>query len=703
MIKITVNPESNPDTQVFNKKLLIIGCASADEIDIPLADDTLHPCHLKIEELQGRPFLINTANDPFATLNGLPFGKRPLQMGDLIQVGQATLRFDGICEAVVPSSPTEKKPLVQEVKTEEIKNFSEEFDSMDIEALTRVVDEIDQKINQPKSPPVSDEIVPKKKQQYLLHEFDDESAHWNISKKEIPFKESQQQSSWFRNWRIIFSCIGVFLLIMLLLASAFYLKVKKQSSDEEKRASEGVADVAMALVHARVHQIKPHNQNWSDPAFLRNNLSAILSQEYPALGCIDSYGHLTTCPYIFRVYTTSDLSNFVIIAQPIPTVLHWMIPKNAIVIDSYSMNIRKLDDLRPLNRLLVNQNSLEGDQRKEISQLISKGTIIPLVHLTAKKRDLGFQAPKALGLLKQGSENYIYNAPRYYQFSEEFITEALKLSHASPNSLETSILKHRLERLAEFPDLILYSSHGLQAAIQAQKILSASPFDANFLVAYLQFDSKSHPIGSTLLMDDGISELAMEEPTPLPLALPIVEEAPKVSQALEIAQPMTERQKALEPIAQKMINLIEQYTRLGNIPNFTEELLGYLMEYERLDTKVKIQENQLSIEQYQQKLTPIQEAITFDGLTLAISGAMEALYEGASLDSQEIFSGKLHALKAHVFEKLDDFLLSENTPLTLDSFKPENRAVLESILKTVSSEEEDLHRFYLEEFDFLSP
>src|SRR5262249_34833759 len=93
MIKLTLSPDSQPVTRVFSKNLIIIGNASSD-CDITLPEEFLEPVHVKIMEEGGHYLIVNQANDPFVTLNGIPFGKKTLRNKDVIQIGRTTIRFE---------------------------------------------------------------------------------------------------------------------------------------------------------------------------------------------------------------------------------------------------------------------------------------------------------------------------------------------------------------------------------------------------------------------------------------------------------------------------------------------------------------------------------------------------------------------------------------------------------------------------------
>src|SRR5262249_55488559 len=154
------------------------------------------------------------------------------------------------------------------------------------------------------------------------------------------------------------------------------------------------------------------------------------------------------------------------------------------------MEMRKVNDLKTLNRLLLNPTTLDGTNAHDVSELIKNGKLIPLSVLAAKADRQGFNPPKALGLIRPGAENVIYNAPRYYHFGEDFLTKALMIAESPSNGYEVELLQHEMKDLAKYPNLVLYSSQGMQWAVQAQKALNAFLPNNKMLIAYLKFNSR---------------------------------------------------------------------------------------------------------------------------------------------------------------------------------------------------------------------
>ncbi len=146
----------------------------------------------------------------------------------------------------------------------------------------------------------------------------------------------------------------------------------------------------MALVHAQLNHLKPHNHNWFDVDFLKNNLKAILPDSSSYASQIDAQGQFNCCPYTLRTYTNCDLSHFLLIAQPGPNLLNWLIPQSLIIVDSSLMELRVLKDAKSLNRLLANSDPLDGMSGKEITSLIKQGSLIRLTTLASESGHLDF-------------------------------------------------------------------------------------------------------------------------------------------------------------------------------------------------------------------------------------------------------------------------------------------------------------------------
>jgi hypothetical protein len=724
MIKLTIHPESNSISHSFEKGIVLIG-ASPDS-DLSLQNEKLQSMHVKIAEQENHFIIINQANDPFVTLNGIPFGKKQLNHFDLIQIGQTLIRFEGelssntfeqkesesleknkaprdtkiqaqvstqnlteILDAAMHSRvrnesqassedleqtnisslekrKSENEPFFShryENEIEEVSDFlfsskNEEFfeenpDYLDINAMVEEAENLEYEnskilmnedevnslfsnthseipigsvlnVKQPLSTekPIFEENVVTKLsniplspsqrpslKEYYLHEFDDENENFNVEKDVQPPPSLSKINN---KLKFTIYCIAAVLTLILIIITVIYLAISDKSGDEEMKAAEGVADVAMALSYAQINQIKPNKQNWSDPDFIKNNLTAVLSNTYPSLSNIDPHGQFCNCPYILRIYTSGDLSKFLVIAQPAPSLWQWIVPKPAIIVDSKTMEMRKTKDIKILNRLLVNASTLDGTNAMEISFLVKQGELVPLSTLAKNTRDYSFSPPKALAMLRPGAENLVYNAPRYYHFGESLLNKALQLNKVG-TSHDVLVLQQEMANLTHFPHMILYSSQGLQSAIEAQLALSTFAPQKKFMIAYLKFNSKGLVTGSHLLIDPFYDKTKEEGAHPINMLHTVFTAAKtakknssesltdtgeihgKVDSEIDENNPLflqlnaiaTSRQNALKPIGEEISHLIYKQTMEG-VPGFPKQIHELLDTYETINEEQRI-------------------------------------------------------------------------------------------------------------------
>lgn len=710
MIKLILNPDIQPITYTFYKPFIVIGCTAESpesQPDLILSIENLDPTHVTITEDNGIFFVINQANDPLTTLNGLSFRKAILKNGDLLKIGSITIEFQGeISDDTNEDQPPKESSRANSKEVEEkeffdladleaildqtlestqspIKekksfpahpgiatqgsakpasyNIPEEFDleaemrsleilletesstsseddssQEDISSLLKKVEELEslfletqesfpetnieeslpenksktspgpKEMREPIKPPILSSYEPKawedkhpstEKQpperkslkDLYISEFDDENENWNQSKDK---KQPPAPSKFAINWKPIATGLLSLLVIFSVGLGAFYWSASGKSFEEEIHAAEAVADVTMALNFAQINHTLPQNQNWSDPEFLKNNLTAVLASEYQPLANVDSHGQFQNAPYILRIYTSSDLSHFLVIAQPSPSLFQWLIPKATIIVDSRYMELRKTNDLKILNRLLIN-TTLDNSNNAEISALVNQGELIPLKTLAQKQAGQGFTPPKALAFIRNGAENLIYNAPRYYHFGESLTRRVLSLYEHESDSQEVSILKEEVEAFTKYPNIVLYSAGGIQVAAQAQRALATFLPQYKFIFAYLQFDSSGLMTSTHLLMDDGSAEYVAfnkplslidndsddEEESAASSGSEKQVETETIPQEKNLGSPLDnllvklyeERQNTLKPLADEITLLLNSENKAA-IPDFSAKL-----------------------------------------------------------------------------------------------------------------------------------
>jgi hypothetical protein len=674
MIVLTLNPKKEPTAKTFPKNCVTIGGSTVSgeqQPDLSLPEEPLTACHLKIDYANGRYTVLNQANDPFSTLNGRPFGKQPLCKGDLLKVGDTEIIFD--FQPDVQSSFTPPQEFVEEEQE-----------------------------------PVKQELLPQK-----------------ITLKPAPGSHSLLK-------KLVYGSL-TFLVVIAMILGGIYRILSEQIHYQEIRAAQGVADVAMALTYAQLNQIKPPNQNWSDPEFLTANLSAVLAKEFSPLSLTNHQGEFKNSPYLLRVYTSNDHSEFLVIAQPERSILQWLTPKSVILVDSHTMVIRKISDIRELNRLLADPDNLDFNSTPAVSNLVHQGQILPLNALTLDHRHPEFAPPKELSFIRPEARNLIYNAPRYYKFSTPIIEKVQQLNR-DPNHLAP--LLRNIAQLTKLNHLILYSTEGQEGAEAIQQGLMPYAPSRGFLLGYLTFDGKQMA-GSHLIMVS--KTFTRNQSLPTPIIEASAEKNDPTSEA--IGKLASWRQAELQAITREMVLLMENHVRKANgqfHDQFQELFTRYNLLNEELDEKISQELVQLygrySSQDPSRTPSMFMDLISSSGLDSFVKEEMRDLYgvkATADLTFQKFIDqiGEAnnlsvlnqtteqasHLLTAERFPNAEHLVLLQNQLrlavmqrleqlILFPSFTPEAtsdkaRWILLSILKNGKISDPDEREFYLTEFD----
>lgn len=794
MIKLTIDPHISHQVRTFDQEIVTIGSGTvSSQADLSLSDPELQPIHIKIIKKGDRFTLVNFAQDPFATLNDLPFGKRTLQSKDVIKIGLHTIVFEisaiienpsknqnedfhiqsapltpvlyedsGHDDPPFPhSSPalSSEQPITENLQalgTMEIDedlandlesnlNAKSQNEDPPLKTSRDVAESPPSPISTPLSKSTSSSPLKKTPIEFQVGEFDDESENWTTDKNDISLKESSEVTHLI-NWKLIGTIIVSFLFVLSLVAGALYFNMSARNEDEELRAAEGVADVAMALKYAQVHHIKPHKKNWSDPEFIKTSLAQVIPHDYPSLTKINHNGHLNNTAYSLRVYTSTDFSQFLVIAQPAPSLLQWLIPKTAIVIDSKLMQLRKVADMKTLNRLLVNSNNLDNSNAVEVTNLVKNGELIPLETLAQKRKSQDFSPPRALTLLRPGAENYIYNAPRYYQLGETIIRRAISLMETPGSAYELSRLKQEMSLLSKMSDMVLYSSDGIELTLEAQKAVATFVSNASFLTAYLKFNPDGLIVSSHLIIDDEGSHHALTDTSTKPIA-PAENYGEEVAQAepqetalapepplhpllAKLVELKKFREKSLQPIKNQIVaaldndmvhpaetlhrqisKLLDQYKEINqnlkkeiqaSIHQLSddyklmplEEFIDYLDKAGLSD--IRLGENHDQKEKVDQALQRISNSVNFVDLDHSFAEISRVLTIKNSSNLKELLSHQ-KMIRSAVIAHLNKLLLSSH-PIAIEDQSHQQHA-LKHILKLCCMDSPDEEQYYINEFN----
>jgi len=528
MIKLIFIHTDPPHEYLFQQPRIIIG-SEGDCADLIVREEGLATVHVTIEEKKCQFFIINNANDPFVSLNGLPFGKHLLFHGDCIQIRHHSLRF----EAVIGSDESSltlaaegqeesslKMPL--DANTEQQQLSARECEKCGLAIPTE--DRAEQLLMEEHLPLVEALTAPQTDANYTeieelfrqVDSLEELTSPQEEQRAELESPEAQEEkegslqpirmvaqiSNRLCRW-IVAAVLLLTVLLALFFSDKFYADLKKQVQFEEISAAEGAADIAMALAYAQMHQIQPQNHNWSDPSFLYGNLASILPPSFHDSMTWKTSSEENKNTYALRIYTSDDLTRFLVIIQPKPSVMQWLAPRAAIAIDSHEMVLRKTTDFRGLNRLLLQPDLFHRDKSHYIGELLQQCEIISVEYLAQTSEEHGqYLPPKALGLICPGAEKKIYNAPRYYLFSNALMEKlsALFALGELEVSVDTFSFQREAEQLSPLPDMVFYSAYGIQDAYQMQELLHHLNLKEQIFTAYLRFNAQGRLLGSHLLI-----------------------------------------------------------------------------------------------------------------------------------------------------------------------------------------------------------
>lgn len=581
MIKLIFAHTSPPEICSFDKQKVIIG-SDGQTADLVLPGENILSAHVLIEEKDGHFLVTNLANDPFVSLNELPFGKRLIHNNDCLQIGRTALRFEGHShtkgeesaskhtpkkeqsflqeqpEDTLVAQPQQKvtithleellekkienqreilrdswantpsealhhaSPMVEKTDfpaAEQLTSFSKETE-LEVEELFKQVEELETEHRG--STPMgiiysqtlaNDNSVAAAEQEEQRPTATDDDPVARQTKRIVPRGKG--------SWLAILAIIIAVLLLCLLFLFHSYENLLKRAQERELQTASDAADVAMALFYAKIHNIQPQNHNWTDLQFLQNNLASILPPSSSAGGMHSSWAIANDSEPShsnLRIYTSNNLSRFLVVLQPTPSLWQWLTPHPIIVIDSEQMLLRKTWQYKELNRLLLDPELFSKGHEQQISDLLHQFDIIPL-ELLARSHTEGMQyhPPKALALLRPGAENKIYNAPRYYLFGEAILEKA-RAFFPNAEGIGQDPQPIDAEALYPLPDMVFYSSYGLAQAQHNQQILQTLSPLGQVLTAYLRFNAQGKLVGSHLLIGDNRSGRERENPSaPTPL------------------------------------------------------------------------------------------------------------------------------------------------------------------------------------------
>ncbi|MCB1118617.1 MAG: hypothetical protein KDK65_01515 [Chlamydiia bacterium] len=288
----------------------------------------------------------------------------------------------------------------------------------------------------------------------------------------------------------VLSLIAIFFVLGLAAVIQNLVRLEEHRHKQELEAAVGVADIAMALKWAQWQHMEGR-QNWSDPHFIQSLLDEMMPENTPQISRVFGEGQSVQAPYLLRIFTSHNLSRFLIVAQPVPNIWQQLIPKYVLIVDSSTMELGKVEDIKTLNRALAHPNPIELGHSMEIDKLFLQSQIIPLSTLAKEKKQTDLNPPKALKLMRPGAENLIYNAPRYHEFGVSLLKQLA-------NEKDHEKLAAQFAKLPTFRNLVLYLPQELELSRKMEQTLAQFSPGSTFLVGSLKRDHAGNIVSGHL-------------------------------------------------------------------------------------------------------------------------------------------------------------------------------------------------------------
>lgn len=717
MIELTIRLGTKQICKSFVQDSIFLAKNSKDLEDLSLNFDSLLPSHIHIFKQQDQFFAQNLANDPFATINGSPFGKKQLKNGDCLLVGELEVTF-----TLKPEEQEESRQ--NEIEEEGLAALIQEVERLAEEKQTLLGAEPDQFIK---------EFKIKKK-----------SSSRKVQSEVIKQHFAPSQKTEGISWPFMLAIASSILAIILAICAVAYLIFAEKNDQQEYRAARTLADVAVALTYAQQQQLKPANQNWADPDFMNHALSKVLpAQSFHPLP-IDKHGCLTDCPYLLRVYTNTDSSRFLLVAQPEPSLWQWLLARETLLVDSHTMELHYLTDLRALNRLLAVSTPLEGASALEISHLIDRSPLISLHVLAAETERPDLMPPKELKRVLPGADFRIYNLPRYYQLSNGFVQSI------ADNRQEQKELHKEITRLIELPQLIFYTTLTPVESVKVRSILQRWFPNLPIVMTQIELEPQSNSVLSSYVLEKEWQPSKVEAKTKESSLTALIEEIDRPSITFaELTDKLVTRREVLLSYKAKIDGLIDYFIHSPS-DDFISEAISLLYEIDDIELAEQLTIKQSIVSVYQKyvlrdhtithadflsqieqlQLSPylpteliekeereglmeakkkssfseiidnIESAVDLKSIENAVTVANSYIIKNASLDTDQLQKLR-NRLQLQSLYRLEELILAPSNLLTEEQYTEESRNCIINILLSTGVTDEAIYDYYQREFDLL--
>lgn len=471
MIKLILDPYFRATSYEYSFKRVTIGGKECDLLlEFCFLDQPVEIC-----EEEDDYILCNPARDPSVTLNGQFAVRERLFPGDRIHIGETEILFAGgsvkKTAHAEDSSDSELDRLIDETENELISLSDDEVDS-----LLQELELLEQTPQPEKETPIK--FVPPSAASVYKPVLREETP--------LPVKPSAKPRL-DKSKRLLVLSLA---LILFLVGGGAYLKNFHLKS--EILAARGLADISLALTHAKMTQSPLTPQKLFKTGKIEEHIAAVLSESFRQLSPLDPHGRLLNPSYTLSIYSTREGSRFLLFALPKDTFLQKLFPLNTYLIDSTAMEIRATKNLLPWADLLQGHEDLDSFTPQEISSLLKQASLVSIAFLEGDDTMQGFSPPL---LLDEKLSRRLYNAPRYFSLTQPLFEKAMLLDTTNPGDLQQiADFLHTLNTYSFLPDLIVYSPGGLDGASTVYQHFKRFAPQHHFLLAYLDLDPKNGQI-----------------------------------------------------------------------------------------------------------------------------------------------------------------------------------------------------------------
>jgi uncharacterized ubiquitin-like protein YukD len=648
------------------------------EEDLSLAPKSTPPLELlSDQDIDALLKLVGLDEEDSSTEDKTEEKTPPIDLDKLIEEAE---KFD-INELLIDSEKKKQEELLQKFgvifadeKTDTLALESLNITQASIELESTTEEASDTEEGEKESP---QEVEKDKETPLIVHSIFDgidfDETPLSIFETEEDGKKSKYRNAKQALIRKMLTITSLLLVFFIICGGLYYTYLKHAHKKTEITAARALCDVSMSFLKTRLKH-SSNSPTEINPKVLIDNLNKVIPETYITPNLLNSEGQLETKNYSIEFFSSSDLSNFLFIAQAKDSIANTLVPQKTFVVSSQSLTLRVINSITPWATLLNTTDDFDKLKEENLLKLLMTTTVTPLSSLDDTKKELGFSPPKQLEKLYPGAQNLIYNAPRYYLFGTPFL-DAVSTFSKEEDSLNSYEVNRQIEKLQSmqqalytYENLVLYNEKGMNPALDTYYNVIKNLRNTSFLFGYLKFNrSTRYIVHSELITYQELTSFAEEQSLPSPDTLAKRKEVEYASlfEEVENLQSGTKQKLRMSP-EQRKINK-EIFGLSKQRQNDLQEVLNELDQLVTENKKEKIpnfQELKEELTQRYKAINEVHKKLIETGLDLLYAeyetGSKQTnlpyLHETIiSYDLEDYMSDKLKE-QLHYTKKLNDAL-----------------------------------------------